>query len=509
MSSLKEQLVKIYAKYVVWKTAKWSSSPVETQERVFKKLIQKSRKTRFGQEHSFEKIHNFRDFSKHVPIRDYEGLKNYIELIIQGEKNVLWPGRPIYFAKTSGTTSGEKHIPITKESMPNHVKGSVDATMHYINETSNTKFLNKKIIFLQGSPLLDDKNGIKTGRLSGIVAHYTPSFLRKNTMPSWETNCIENWEKKVLEISKETLKEDMAAIGGIPPWVIMYFEKLIELSGKKTIQQVFPNFNLIVYGGVNFNPYKESFRRLIGKKIDSIEYYPASEGFFAFQDSQSNEGLLLQLNSGIFYEFIRIEEMEKADPERLTIKEVKTKTNYVLIVSTNAGLWGYNTGDTLEFVSIKPARIIVTGRYKHFISAFGEHVIGSEVEKALNKALISEEISLKEFTVAPKVNPKKGLPYHQWWIEFNQGISKEKIRRLEQKLDYNLQNLNSYYKDLVQGKVLKPLEIVVVKKNGFKGFMESVGKLGGQNKLPRLSNDRKIVDHLKNYKAALKKNLWI
>ena len=499
MSSLKEKAAKVYAKYVVWKTTKWSAYPNKTQEKVFKKLLIKGKKTRFGKEHSFGKIINHEDFSKQVPVRDYEGLKKYIKLITDGEKDVLWPGSPIYFAKTSGTTSGEKLIPITKDSMPYHVKGSVEATMHYINETSNTSFLNKKIIFLQGSPVLGETKGIKTGRLSGIVAHYTPSFLKKNTMPSWKTNRIEDWEKKVLEISKETLKEDMAAIGGIPPWVIMYFEKLLEITGKKTIKQIFPNFSLFVYGGVNYSPYKESFRRLIGKEIDSIEYYPASEGFFAYQDSQENEGLLLQLNSGIFYEFIEIDEMMKSCPKRLTIKEVKKETNYVLVVSTNAGLWGYNTGDTVEFTSLVPARVKVTGRYKHFISAFGEHVIGSEVEKALRETLNNQKISLKEFTVAPNVNPKKGLPFHQWWIEFDEQVSQEKIKKLEKEIDHNLQSLNSYYKDLVQGKVLRPLQIVVVKKGGFKSYMESIGKLGGQNKLPRLSNDRKIADQLINY----------
>jgi hypothetical protein len=499
LSSLKEKAVKVYAKYVVWKTSKWAAYPHKTQKKVFKKLLAKGKNTRFGKEHSFDKIVNHEDFSKQVPVRDYEGLKKYIKSITVGEKDVLWPGRPIYFAKTSGTTSGEKLIPITKESMPYHVKGSVEATMHYINETSNTSFLNKKIIFLQGSPVLEETKGIKTGRLSGIVAHYIPSFLRQNTMPSWKTNCIEDWEQKVLEISYETLKEDMAAIGGIPPWVVMYFEKLLEITGKKTIKQIFPNFSLFVYGGVNYSPYKESFRQLIGKEIDSIEYYPASEGFFAYQDLQENEGLLLQLNSGIFYEFIEIDEMKKNCPKRLTIKEVKKGTNYVLVVSTNAGLWGYNTGDTVKFTSLIPARVKVTGRYKHFISAFGEHVIGSEVEKALRETLINQKISLKEFTVAPNVNPKKGLPFHQWWIEFDEQVSQEKIKKIEKEIDRNLQGLNSYYKDLIQGKVLKPLEVVVVKKGGFKSYMESIGKLGGQNKLPRLSNDRKIADQLINY----------
>jgi hypothetical protein len=500
LSSLKEEAVKIYAKYVVWRTKKWSLSPVVTQEKVFKNLLKKGEKTVFGQEHSFQNITNHSEFSSLVPIRDYEKIKEYINQIVDGKKNVLWPGKPIYFAKTSGTTSGEKHIPITKESMPFHVKGSVDATMHYINETSKTEFLNKKIIFLQGSPVLKTKNGIKTGRLSGIVAHYTPVFLRKNTMPSWNTNCMEDWEKKITEISKETIKEDMAVIGGIPPWVIMYFEKLLKLSKKDNISSVFPNFNLFVYGGVNFSPYKETFKRLIGKQVDSIEYYPASEGFFAYQDTQSSEGLLLQLNSGIFYEFVLVSDMKNSKPERLTIKDVEVGKNYVLIVSTNAGLWAYNTGDTIQFVSLAPPRIIVSGRYKHFISAFGEHVIGSEVEKALESALEQSLLKVKEFTVAPMVSPKEGLPFHEWWIEFDNKPKSKEVKDFERRLDDSLQEINTYYKDLVQGKVLKKLEIVVVVSGGFINYMESEGKLGGQNKLPRLSNNRKIVDNLTRFK---------
>ena len=500
MSSLKEIIVKVYAKYVVKETLKWSNNPIQTQEKVMKMLVSKAKNTKFGKDHNFEKILNYKDFSKQIPVRDYEDVKPYIEKIIEGNKSVLWPGKPIYFAKTSGTTSGEKYIPITKDSMPFHVKGSVEATMHYIVETNNTAFLNKKIIFLQGSPVLEDVNGIKTGRLSGIVAHYTPRFLRKNTLPSWETNCLEDWEEKVEKVSKETLKEDMAAIGGIPPWVVMYFEKLLYLSGKKTVSDIFPSFSLFVYGGVNFSPYKNVFKKLIGKKIDSIEYYPASEGFFAYQDSQKEEGLLIQLNSGIFYEFIELTEMSKQEPKRIPIKNVELNKNYVLIVSTNAGLWGYNTGDTIAFVSLNPYKIIVTGRYRHFISAFGEHVIGGEVEKALKKASDQTGVSVKEFTVAPMIEPEKGLPYHEWWVEFYETPPKEKTEELSAKINENLEELNSYYSDLIKGRVLKRLQIVAVQKNGFKKYMENEGKLGGQNKLPRLSNNRAIVEKMLVFK---------
>ena len=496
--SLKELGARFLAKFFVWRIRKWSKNPSQTQRTVFKKLIKRGKHTRFGEDHNFNNIKTHKDFTKHVKVNDYEELKPYVDRVVKGEKDVLWPGRPLYFAKTSGTTSGVKYIPITKDSMPTHINGSRDAIFHYIEETGNTEFLNKKVIFLQGSPLLGETNGIKTGRLSGIVAHYTPSYLRKNIMPSWENNCIEDWEEKVKEITKETIKEDMAVIGGIPPWVQMYFEKLRKESDEKIISKIFPNFRLFVYGGVNYEPYRNTFNELIGKKIDSIEYFPASEGFFAYQDSQKSNGLLLQLNSGIFYEFIKLEEMNQKEPKRHTVENIEMGVNYILIISTTAGLWSYNTGDTVSFVSLIPHRLIVTGRYTHFISAFGEHVIAGEVENSLKKATEEHAFKINEFTVAPNINPKKGLPFHQWWIEFEEPLKESEIGKLEMDLDENMRAQNSYYNDLIKGKVLKPLEIVVLKKGTFKNYMKKKGKLGGQNKLPRLSNDRKIVEEIKN-----------
>ena len=496
--SLKELGARFLAKFFVWRIRKWSKNPSQTQRTVFKKLIKRGKHTRFGEDHNFNNIKTHKDFTKHVKVKDYEELKPYVDRVVNGEKDVLWPGRPLYFAKTSGTTSGVKYIPITKDSMPTHINGSRDAIFHYIEETGNTEFLNKKVIFLQGSPLLGETNGIKTGRLSGIVAHYTPSYLRKNIMPSWENNCIEDWEEKVKEITKETIKEDMAVIGGIPPWVQMYFEKLRKESDEKIISKIFPNFRLFVYGGVNYEPYRNTFNELIGKKIDSIEYFPASEGFFAYQDSQKSNGLLLQLNSGIFYEFIKLEEMNQKEPKRHTVENIEMGVNYILIISTTAGLWSYNTGDTVSFVSLIPHRLIVTGRYTHFISAFGEHVIAGEVENSLKKATEEHGFKINEFTVAPNINPKKGLPFHQWWIEFEEPLKESEIGKLEMDLDENMRAQNSYYNDLIKGKVLKPLEIVVLKKGTFKNYMKKKGKLGGQNKLPRLSNDRKIVEEIKN-----------
>lgn len=492
--SLKSVSAKIFAKIVVLRIQKWANNPIETQEKVFKQLISEAKNTVFGKDHGFESISSFENFANQVPVRDYEELKPYVDRMVMGEEDILWPGKPLYFAKTSGTTSGAKYIPLTKESMPYHIEAARNAILCYINETGNAAFVDGKMIFLQGSPEMQEKNGIKTGRLSGIVAHYVPAYLQKNRLPSLETNCIEDWETKVDAIVEETKNEDMTVISGIPSWVQMYFEKLQKSTGQK-VGDLFKNFNLFIYGGVNFEPYRAKFENLIGRKVDSIELFPASEGFFAFQDSQKEKGMLLLLNSGIFYEFIEATTFFDENPKRLTIGEVKTEVNYVMLISTNAGLWAYNLGDTIQFTSTKPYRVIVSGRIKHFISAFGEHVIGKEVEEAMHKAISAFNFSITEFTVAPQITPSEGeLPYHEWLVEFDN--TPENLQNVADYLDSELQRQNSYYLDLIVGKVLQPLKITSLKKKSFQEFMKSQGKLGGQNKVPRLSNDRKIADAL-------------
>ena len=491
MISLKPKLAKLFAKNVRKSILKWSKKPVETQQKVFRKLIKDASDTTFGKDHDFKSITSYKDFVERVPIRDYEALKPYVDKVVAGEENILWKGKPLYFAKTSGTTSGAKYIPLTKESMPTHVEAARNAILMYIAETGHSKFVDGKMIFLQGSPILEEKNGIQLGRLSGIVAHYVPKYLQKNRMPSFETNCIEDWETKVDAIVEETLPQNMTIISGIPSWVQMYFEKIQHKTGQK-VGDVFKNFNLFIFGGVNYEPYRSKFENLIGRKVDSIELYPASEGFFAFQDSQKEKGMLLQLNSGIFYEFIEASTFFDDNPKRIMISEVEIGVNYVMIISTNAGLWAYNIGDTVEFTSTQPYRVIVSGRIKHFISAFGEHVIGKEVEQALKEAIESLAISVSEFTVAPQINPDVGLPFHEWFIEFEN--EPQDMTSLASRIDASLQQQNSYYYDLIVGKVLQPLKITTVRKNGFQDYMKSIGKLGGQNKIPRLSNDRKIAD---------------
>lgn len=489
--SIKSFAAKIFASIQHYKTQQWALRPVETQQRVFQELIRQAQDTVFGADHHFTAIKTFEDFAKHVPVRDYEALRPYVDRVVAGQTDILWKGKPLYFAKTSGTTSGAKYIPLTKESMPFHIQAARNAILSYIHKTGTSDFVDGKMIFLQGSPVLQEKNGVKLGRLSGIVAHFVPKYLQKNRLPSWETNCIEDWETKVNAIVQETIGQNMAVISGIPSWVQMYFEKLKEQSGKP-VGTLFPNFSLFIYGGVNYEPYRAKFENLIGRKVDSIELFPASEGFFAYQDSQEEKGMLLLLNSGIFYEFIRADEFYTANPKRYTIGEVDLGINYVLIISTNAGLWGYNIGDTVQFTSLKPHRVIVSGRIKHYISAFGEHVIGKEVENALQQAMEGTSVRINEFTVAPQINPASGLPYHEWLIEFEN--EPQDLAAFGLDIDRLMRCQNVYYDDLIVGHVLRPLVITKVPQNGFQEYMKSIGKLGGQNKLPRLSNDRTIAD---------------
>jgi hypothetical protein len=493
---IKSFLARPFASYIYKAIQKGMTTAVGDQEAIFKDLLRIGSKTVFGEDHKLGEVKTYEEFKQAVPIRDYEQFSGYIQQIKDGKHNVLWQGIPIYLAKTSGTTSGVKYIPITKDSISNHINTARNALLCYMAGTGNTAFSDGKMIFLSGSPELERVGGIPTGRLSGIVNHHIPRYLRTNQLPSYETNCIEDWETKLDKIVEETIQQDMTLISGIPPWVQMYFDRLIQVSGKP-IKEIFPSFSVLVHGGVNFEPYKAKLFESIGKKIDTIETFPASEGFFAFQDSREEEGLLLNTNSGIFFEFIPAGEISKENPTRLSLKEVKTGENYALVVNTNAGLWGYSIGDTVRFVSVNPYRLVVTGRIKHFISAFGEHVIGEEVEFSLMKAAGEEGLQIREFTVAPMIQQGDGKSYHEWFVEFENKPAD--IREFAIRVDANLRAKNIYYDDLITGHILQPLQIRPVKKNGFIDYMKSVGKLGGQNKVPRLSNDRKLAGELEKY----------
>ncbi len=494
--NLKSLLAKPFAQYIHKQIRRNSSNALSDQEAILKQLLKIGKGTVFGKDHHLEAVHTYEEFYQAIPIRDYELLKPYINQVKEGKENILWKGKPIYFAKTSGTTSGVKYIPITKDSIPNHINTARNALLCYMAETGNSAFAGGKMIFLSGSPELERVGGIPTGRLSGIVNHHIPSYLRTNQLPSYETNCIEDWETKLDKIVEETIRKDMSLISGIPPWMQMYFDRLIEKSGKK-VGDLFPHFSVMVQGGVNFEPYRAKLFESIGRKVDTIELFPASEGFFAFQDSQEAEGLLLNTNSGIFFEFIPAGEIFSENPTRLSLKDVKVGQNYALIINSNAGLWGYNIGDTVKFLSTDPYRLVVTGRIKHFISAFGEHVIGEEVEAALLKAATANGASIVEFTVAPMIAQGEGKSYHEWFIEFEK--EPDDMSAFIEQMDNNLREKNVYYDDLIRGNILQRLQINKIRKNGFIDYMRSIGKLGGQNKVPRLSNDRVLADGLSSF----------
>lgn len=491
---IRSALSKPLAKWVVERQQVWMHRPAETQQRWFKQLMAGGKDTAFGRDHHLGEVQTVDEFRQAVPIRDYEALKPYVERILTGEPDVLWTGKPLYLAKTSGTTSGVKYIPITRDSISNHINSARDALLNYIHETGNGAFLDKKLIFLSGSPELEQRAGINVGRLSGIANHHVPAYLRTNQLPSYQTNIIDDWEAKLERVVDETIDQPMSLISGIPPWVQMYFDRIQERTGK-SIKDVFPDFSVFVYGGVNFEPYRARLFESIGKRIDSIETYPASEGFIAFQDTQTEEGLLMLLDSGILYEFIATDDYFTENPRRLTIDEVELGRNYAVIINSNAGLWGYSLGDTVKFVSREPYRLLVTGRIKHFISAFGEHVIGEEVEKALQYAMQNHpETEVVEFTVAPMVSPGEGLPYHEWLVEF--ATPPHDPVAFARDIDNRLTKLNVYYDDLITGAILQPLKLTSLPRGAFQHYMKSQGKLGGQNKVPRLANDRILADEL-------------
>lgn len=497
LNFLKKNAALIWAKKHVQKAEEFKKNAEKNQEELLLSLLNTAKKTLFGRTYDFENIKSVKDFQEKVSVADYEDLKPYIEKVKRGQKDILWIETPEYFAKTSGTTSGSKYIPISKEGMPFQVKGAQSALFHYIAKKNNADFVGGKMIFLQGSPELEEVFGVKTGRLSGIVAHHIPNYLQKNRLPSWETNMMEDWEAKVDKIVEETEKENMTLISGIPPWLIMYFEKLIEKNGKK-IKQLFPNLQLIVTGGVNYEPYREKMEELLGGKVDIVQTFPASEGFFAFQDDYTKEGLLLLTNHGIFYEFIPLEQYGKPDAQRLTLKDIELNKDYALILTTNSGLWAYSIGDVVRFIDKNPHRILVSGRTKHFTSAFGEHVIAFEVEEAIKATVEKFPAQITEFHLAPEVNPEEGLPYHEWFIEFEK--EPENLDVFKNELDDQLRKRNTYYDDLISGNILQKLHISKLQKNAFQEYAKSEGKLGGQNKIPRLANDRKIADLLKIYK---------
>lgn len=491
---LRSAILRLYAKQVHKTIQKDAKNAVSDQQKWLSKIIQSGKNTQFGKDHKLVNVSNHTAYSSQVPIRGYEELRPYIDDILAGKSDILWKGIPKYLAKTSGTTSGVKYLPISHESIKFHIRTASKALFSYLHMTGEDLF-SGKVIFISGSPTLIQKASIPCGRLSGIVNHEIPRWLQSNQLPSYATNTIKDWEEKLDKIVDETMNEDLRLISGIPPWVQMYYEKLLEKTGKDSISDIFPNLKVFAYGGVNYAPYRSAIDKLHGRQVPSIETYPASEGFIAYQNDYRHPSLLLNTNAGMFYEFVPLQEINDPSPNRLTLSQVELDKDYAILLTTNAGLWCYNIGDTIRFTSLNPYKVIVSGRIKHFISAFGEHVIGKEVEEAMQIVADRFQIGIHEFTVAPQVSPPEGgLPYHEWFVESDGRI--ENIKEVEQALDVEIVRQNLYYEDLIVGNVLRPLKIRQVVSGGFRQYMQSIGKLGGQNKVPRLKNDRSLVDKL-------------
>lgn len=491
---LKTFIAKQWAKRRIRAVQRWSAHPAAQQRQVLQQLVRTAANTAFGKDHDFAGIrptHLVAGFQARVPVRSYEELLPYVERAVAGEADVLWPGKPLYFAKTSGTTAGAKYIPLTKESVPMHVKGARDALFFYLHQTGNAAFLNGKMIFLSGSPELEQNPaGIPVGRLSGIVQHFVPRYLQRNRVPTFATNSIPDWEQKVDAIIAETKGEDLRLVSGIPPWVQQYFERLREVTGKAPAE-IWPNLRVFVHGGVDYRPYAPLIQQAFGRDLDLVETYPASEGFIAVQNDRADDGLLLMLDYGIFYEFIPLSAYGQPDAPRLTLDQVETNVDYAVIMSTNAGLWGYSIGDTVRFSSLQPPKLRVSGRVKHFISAFGEHVIQAEVNNALLYACAQTGAEVNEFTVAPQVGETS---YHEWFIEFAK--APEHLEEFAAALDGELRRQNAYYNDLRNGDMLTAPVLQALPLGAANAYMKHIGKLGGQNKFPRLSNDRQIADYL-------------
>jgi hypothetical protein len=468
------------------------ANPQEAQLKLLRYIISKAEDTIFGKDHHFSAIKTYESFAQQVPVRDYEAFRSYIEMAYAGKTDVLWPGKPLYFAKTSGTTSGAKYIPISRESMPCHIKGARDALFFYITATGKNKFVDGKMIFLSGSPLLEKNDaGIPVGRLSGIAQHYVPKYLQSNRLPTWEINCIEDWESKIDAIVTQSVVADLRLISGIPPWVHMFFERLTAKTGKLPAE-IWPNLDLFVQGGVDYAPYSAIITKAFGKEPDVVEVYPASEGFIAVQNNIQDPGLLLMLDYGIFFEFIPLAEYGKPNPTILPLWQVSLDENYAILLTTTAGLFRYDIGDTVRFTSLKPYKIRVSGRVKHFISAFGEHVIQEEVNTAMATACNQTNAVVSEFTVAPYISESDS--YHEWFVEFE--VLPESVTYFSQILDEQMQNANIYYKDLRKGNLLSAARIRILPPGSVRAYMKSIGKLGGQNKFPRLANHRQIADAL-------------
>jgi hypothetical protein len=487
------------ARFRHWRIEQWMSDPIAAQREVLQDLVTHGQYTEFGRRYGLKEIFSIRMFKQHVPIHEYEDIKPYIDRLMQGEENLLWNTPVSWFAKSSGTTSDKsKFIPITQESLEDcHFQAAKDVLTMYYNHRSESDLLTGKGLVIGGSHQISKVNeDIQYGDLSAVLLQNTPLWANWIRTPELSIALMDEWEDKIERLARSTIEEDVTSVSGVPTWTMILMKRILEITGKSTIREVWPNLELYIHGGVSFLPYREQFLKLIGEGCNYLEMYNASEGFFAAQDNPDEEGMLLFLEHGIFYEFMPAEEYGKPEPRTIGLKAVETGKNYAMVISTNGGLWRYLVGDTIQFTSTWPFRIKVSGRLKQYINAFGEEVIADNTDKAIAIACQKTGCMVNDYTAAPVYFDGNNKGAHEWLIEFDAGPAN--LEQFAFELDCALKSLNSDY----EAKRYKDLALAMpivhsVEKGIFHEWLKRKGKLGGQHKIPRLNNDRKYVDDIK------------
>jgi hypothetical protein len=475
--------------------------PIEVQNEWFEKLISSAKNTEWGLQYDYQSIETIRQFKERVPVQDYENLKHYVERIKKGEQNLLWPSEIKWFAKSSGTTNDKsKFIPISSESLEEcHYKGGTDMLSIYYNNFPDSKVFSGKSLMMGGSQRINELNEEQSyGDLSAIIMHNMPAWAQFFRSPDLSVALMENWDQKLEKMAEITSKENITNIAGVPSWTLVLAKKILEKTGKKNLLEVWPNLELFMHGGVSFTPYREQFKQLIpSDNMHYLETYNASEGFFGIEDVPNSSDLLLMLDYGIFYEFMPLSELGKEFPKTLQLDEVELNTPYALVISTNGGLWRYIIGDTIKFTHLYPFRIRITGRTKHFINAFGEELMIENADKAIAEACKQTNATINDYTAAP-IYMTEGSGGHEWVIEFEK--EPDSLEKFKNILDSELKRINSDYEaKRYNNYILKEPLIISVPKNTFKNWLKHKGKLGGQNKVPRLSNNREYIDDLKKF----------
>ena len=482
----------------LWRIDNWSNNPVATQREVLQELITAAQYTEFGKKYGFNKLFSVKEFKQKVPLQEYNDVEPYINRMMQGEENVLWNTPVFWFAKSSGTSSAKsKFIPISDESLQqNHFKASKDVLSNYYKFFPSSNLLTGKGLVVGGSHQISKlNNDIQFGDLSAVLMQNTPFWGQWIRTPELSVALLDEWENKIEQLAQITANENVTSLAGVPTWTLLLLKRILEIKEKKTINEVWPNLELYINGGVSFVPYKEQFDKILGTEINYLEIYNASEGFIAGQQTPNDDGLLLFTEHGIFYEFMPVEEYGKPKPQTVGLKDVQLDKNYALVISTTGGLWRYIIGDTIKFTHLNPYKIKVTGRLKHYMNAFGEEVMVDNTDKAIAWAAAKTNAVVNDYTAAPVYFSESSNGTHEWLIEFD--VPPQNLQLFTTELDAALKTINSDYEAKRYKDIALRMPIVHAAKKGiFKEWLRSKGKLGGQHKVPRLSNERNVVEEI-------------